>query len=87
MNRRKRSVTTIETHEVLTIRRRGNVIVPSCPVCVDIAAMLTPQEAAHRAGVSQRTVYRWLEEGRIHFAESGDGELFVCFGLQSSDPG
>jgi excisionase family DNA binding protein len=40
--------------------------------------MLAPQEAARRAGVSQRTVYRWVEDGRIHFAETTDGGLFVC---------
>jgi excisionase family DNA binding protein len=40
--------------------------------------MLMPHEAAINAGVSQRTIYRWIEDGRIHFVETTDGSLFVC---------
>jgi len=27
---------------------------------------ITPEEAARRLGVSQRTIYRWIYQGRIH---------------------
>ena len=77
--RRTRTVTTIETHEIWVIRRpppeTPDIL---CVVCASKAGMLTPQEAALRAGVSQRTIYRWIEDGRIHFAETMDGGLFVC---------
>jgi hypothetical protein len=39
--------------------------------------MLTPQQAAEQAGVSQRTVFRWIDEGTVHFAETAE-EMFVC---------
>ena len=79
MSGRRRTVTTIETREVLFVRR----LVPETPAlpcaeCADAAGMLTPQEAARRAGVTQRTIYRWVEDGLVHFAETADGRLFVC---------
>ena len=40
--------------------------------------MLTPEEAARLACVSPRTVYRWVEAGRLHFSEMPDGGLFIC---------
>ena len=75
----RRIVTTIETHEIWTVRRPSpaSLGVP-CSQCSSWVEMLTLQEAGQRAGVSQRTVYQWVDEGRIHFSETSDGELFVC---------
>jgi excisionase family DNA binding protein len=79
MSGKRRTVTTIETHEVLIVRRLATQM-PAlvCAACTQQAGMLTPREAARRAGVSQRTVYHWVEMGRVHFAETTDGDLFVC---------
>ncbi len=40
--------------------------------------MITPHQAAAMAGVSSRTIYRWIEEAKLHFTEELDGVLFVC---------
>jgi len=40
--------------------------------------MVSPGQAAALAGVSVRTVNRWVEAESIHFLESADGQLFVC---------
>lgn len=40
--------------------------------------MITPDEAAALCEVSTRTVYRWLEQGSIHFSETEAGSLFIC---------
>jgi hypothetical protein len=40
--------------------------------------MVTPLEAAAARGVSQLTIYRWVEGGQTHFEETADGGLFVC---------
>jgi excisionase family DNA binding protein len=40
--------------------------------------MFTPEEAAAMMKVSQRTIYRWVEAGRIHFRETENGNLLVC---------
>jgi excisionase family DNA binding protein len=76
---KRRTVTTIETHEVWVVRSPIVLPVLLCAQCADEGCgMLTPLEAARRAGVSQRTVYRWVDDGRIHFTEITDGGLFVC---------
>ena len=49
-----------------------------CNLCADESAMLAPEEAAAAAGVSSRTIYRWVEEAKIHFRESASGSLVVC---------
>jgi hypothetical protein len=71
----KRTVTTIESHEVLIARTSSFGLCPHCP---GNALMLSPYEAAQRSKVSQRTIYRQIETGLVHFAETEDGELFVC---------
>jgi len=40
--------------------------------------MFTPEVAARLASVSQRTIYRWIEAGSLHFTETPDGGLLVC---------
>lgn len=48
----------------------------ACPVCQ--APLLTPAEAAGLHGVSQRTLFQRLEQGLLHFCETGDGQLYFC---------
>ena len=73
------TITTIESHECWVIKTRPPASPEVfCRSCLSGSAMLTPQSAAEQAGVSQRTVFRWIDEGVIHFAETKDGGLFVC---------
>lgn len=86
--KKRRTVTTIETHESWATRWRA----PMMPeirsaVCSDSPEMLTPQKAAQQAGVSQRTVYRWVDDGLIHFAETTKGDLYVCLAPLAVDTG
>ena len=37
-----------------------------------------PEEAPALASVSTRTMYRWVESGRVHFLETPEGRLLVC---------
>ena len=43
--------------------------------------MVTPDQAAQLCQVSTRTIYRWLEAGKIHFMETEKGFSLIC--LQS----
>ena len=76
--RRKRSAITIETHEVWVIRKPRQTLLSFCLECGAEARMLEPAEAARLARVSQRTIYRWVEERRMHFTETADDRLFIC---------
>ncbi len=40
--------------------------------------MLRPEEAAATAGVTVRTVNRWVEAEVVHFDETPDGRLLIC---------
>lgn len=75
---RKRVEITVETHEVMAIRRAGKSVLAWCPVCGNHARMITPEEAAVLESVNTRTVYRWVEEGSIHSAETAEGFLQIC---------
>jgi hypothetical protein len=74
----KRSVITIETHEVWVLGKTRHSRLSLCSQCGTEARMIEPAEAAMLGGVSLRTIFRWMEEGRVHFTEATDGELFLC---------
>ena len=78
MKRKKRTETTIETHEVWILRRSGRKSPSLCDTCADYAGMLTPEEVARLRNVSTRTVYQWVEAGHPHFTELPDGRLLIC---------
>ena len=40
--------------------------------------MISPEAVAAIAHVSVRTIYRWVEVGKLHFMERSEQGLFVC---------
>ena len=70
---------TIETEEETVLRgsqgQRPNLM--WCPACRRQVEMVTPEQAVQIAGVSTRTIYRWIEGGAIHFMEDS-GHLWIC---------
>lgn len=78
MKIRRSTETVVETHEVWVIRRSGDYLSPPCVTCPNGPPMAKPEDTARLAGVSTRTVYQWIEAGRVHFAETPEGDLFVC---------
>jgi hypothetical protein len=68
---------SVEREEV-AIRRSGRPATLYCEKCGTNAAMLTMEAAALLAGASVRSLYRRLEEGKLHFFESPDGTTLVC---------
>ena len=74
---RKRTVTTIEMHQIVIVRRpRGAASPVSC----------MPQggrdgragEAAALMHKSVRSIYARIETGSVHFVETADGLLLLC---------
>lgn len=41
--------------------------------------MITVDEASAIAGVSSRTIYRWADGDELHFMETSEGRLLICF--------
>lgn len=77
MKRRKRVEITVET-SLLIVRRSTSRTPVWCTACSSPVRSVTPGEAAALAGVSERTVYRWVEAGRLHFMETAEQALVIC---------
>ena len=73
---RKRTATTIETHQVVVVRRPAGVSLVQCPACLKEVEMVT-EEAALLAGVSLRDICRRVGDNHLHFVETA-GEGLVC---------
>jgi hypothetical protein len=71
---------TVETEEILVVKGSRVAERRFCPECHQHVSMLAPEEAAGFAGVSTRTLYRWIEAGKVHFCEPEIGILRVCSG-------
>jgi hypothetical protein len=50
----------------------------ACRVCGDGVKMIAAEKAAALCQCSRRKIYRWIEEGDLHFFETLDGEVLVC---------
>lgn len=75
--RRRRTEITIETSRRFVVSEFRGSLTSWCDECLAEVLMITPNEAADRTGLSSRTIYRWIEEGKIHFSEQF-GIVLVC---------
>ena len=86
--KKKRQMTEIalETSQVTVLRRPSKTTVSVCEECA--CGMLTLEEAVAVASVSSRVIHRWAEAAFVHFAETPEGLLLICFNslLRSAVP-
>jgi helix-turn-helix protein len=75
---RKRTEITIETDRLVVVSGRKVSIVSWCRECNQRVKMVTVDDAAAMAGLSSRTVYRWIEAEKIHSLETSEKFLLVC---------
>jgi len=67
---KKRIATTIETKRLVIIRSGGQKMTRAwCGSCCAPRHLLTVEYAAFLSGLSQRQLFREVENGRLHFAE------------------
>ncbi len=50
----------------------------ACRICGEDVKMIAAEKAATICHCSRRKIYRWIEEGDLHFFETPDGEVLVC---------
>lgn len=74
---RKRTVTTIEIHDIVIARRPGGAVRAWCPACLKEVDMVPLEGAALLAGVSLRDICRRIGADHVHLVETADGAL-VC---------
>lgn len=75
----KRTKITVQTDQVRVIRRRRSCGMQWCEPCAAPAEMLSAEEAAVVSGLSVRAIFRQVEASELHFTETADGLLWICF--------
>jgi excisionase family DNA binding protein len=85
VSKKRRIEITIEAERSVIFRKKRNNAQARCAHCAAQVRMLTPEEAALVAGVSQRTINRWVEAGKLHFTETPEGLLLICLNSLVSD--
>jgi hypothetical protein len=50
----------------------------TCPACARDVKMITAEKAAAVCQCSRRKIYRWIEDGSLHYFEKPGGEVLVC---------
>lgn len=76
--RKSKTRITVETHQLIVVRRGARFAREWCPPCGRQVNMVTAGEAAAIGGVSLRAICRRVDLGELHFKETGDGLLFIC---------
>jgi len=74
---KKRTEITIETDRLTLVSSRKSPVI-WCESCAAPVGMLTVDEAAALAGATSRSIFRRVESGELHFAETPTGRLFIC---------
>jgi excisionase family DNA binding protein len=49
-----------------------------CVICDEEVRMIQAEKAATVCRCSRRKIYRWVEEGQLHFIEMPGGDVLVC---------
>jgi hypothetical protein len=78
MRRSRKTEITVETDRLVVVEILRRPASPSCPLRAGQAEMVTVDDAAAIARVNSRTVFRWVQEGHVHFIETTQGLLLVC---------
>jgi len=68
----------VETDEILFAGASSRPARTMCPVCGRDVPMISPEQAARIARVSTRTIYAWLEAGKVHFLDTPEASLLIC---------
>lgn len=86
MKKTRRAKITFETERSLVVIRRQS-LERRCEFCGAEVEMIEIKTAAAIARTSQREIFRRVENGSLHFAETEAGNLLICLGslLQNLD--
>ena len=68
----------LETQRVVSLTKRVHAFEAWCSQCGEQRQMIHPEEAAARAGVSLRAIYRLVETNELHFIETPEGSVLIC---------
>lgn len=73
---KQRAQITFEEQETLILRQSDCYLEDFCPKCQESSRLVTPEIAAALMSVSEREVFRLIEEGRIYFVDAK--RIYAC---------
>ena len=76
---KKKTKLTIETERLLIIREGSPYQCAKCEACADVVPLITVDDAAMLAQVGSRAIYRLVEAEKLHFIETRNELLLICF--------
>ena len=83
---KKRTVTTIEMHQIVIVRRPEVVTLSRCPVCLKDVEMVSLEEASMLAGVDPLDICHRITEDDVHLAVTENGRLVCLDSLTKKAP-
>lgn len=78
MKSKTKMVITIAASQKTIFYRGSQPIVAWCEQCAAETRMITADAAARLFGTSSRSIYRQVENGGLHFAETDGNSLVIC---------
>ena len=78
MASRKRTEVTVETHEVLIIRKHDSSIRAWCMKCNAEARMIHADEAIGLTGISMTAILEMVAAGDVHWVQAGTCAPLIC---------
>jgi hypothetical protein len=78
MTKTRRMRITIQTERLLVLNSCKSLY-SLCDRCGDEVRMVTIDQAAMLARLSSREIYREVEAGMLHFRETAEGSVLICF--------
>lgn len=70
---------SLEHRETWRISRTNDSEIKRCPFCDDASPMIPAENLAIAVNLSPREIYRRIELGKLHFLETPEARVFVCF--------
>lgn len=75
--KKEKTVITFETYQRTYLRKKVETTV-WCEFCSEKTLLVTPDVAAHIFQKSVTVIFRMVEEGKVHFFETENGNLQIC---------
>ena len=76
---KRKTTLTVETERILIIRGGASELRGKCDACGELVRLISVDEAARLAVVGSRAIYRLVEAEKIHFIETDEELLLICF--------
>ena len=75
---RRKTTITVQRERLLVITPGRGRIEGWCERCRSEVLLMRVEEAAVTADITQRALFRLIEAGKLHFAETSDGAVLIC---------